>query len=182
LFPPPASSPPQDDAAATHAAKLQREEAVLDFSQPAAVCHNKVRGFAGWPSTFAIFEQVADSGSGSESDASSSSGGGSGSEIELKILRARVAEPSTWRGSSEREVTATREGLFIRCGDGSVLQVGWGWVRSGGDGGSPSRVGGGDERLVHAAVNAHHVECRCDIMLPMFSRTGLLWWPAQLAA
>jgi methionyl-tRNA formyltransferase len=129
----PATAQPQDEAGATHAAKLTREEAVLDFSQPAAVCHNKVRGFAGWPSTFATFSQQAavaaagdssGSGSGGSSSSSGSSSGGEASEVELKIVRTRVAEASAWSGSSEREVAATKDGLYIRCGDGSVLQVG----------------------------------------------------------
>lgn len=106
---------PQDEAAATHAAKLQRHEAVLDFSQPAQACHNKVRGFAGWPGTFATFQQ-RDAG-----------GGGDAGHVELKIVRTRVAQPSEWSGSSEREVAVGRDALFIRCGDGSVLQVG-GWA------------------------------------------------------
>lgn len=110
---------PQDEAAATHAAKLQREEAVLDFSQPALVCHNKVRGFAGWPSTFATFRQQA-----AGSTASGSSGSNAEELVELKLVRTRVAEPAAWQGSSEQEVTATKDGLFIRCTDGSVLQVG----------------------------------------------------------
>ncbi|KAL4452092.1 hypothetical protein ABPG75_007754 [Micractinium tetrahymenae] len=113
---------PQDEAAATHAAKLQREEATLDFCQPALVCHNKVRGFAGWPGTFATFRQQAAGGEANGSSGSSS-GSDSGELVELKIVRTRVAEPAAWTGGSEQEVTATKEGLFIRCADGSVLQV-----------------------------------------------------------
>ena len=121
----PATAQPQDEAGATHAAKLTREEAVLDFSQPAAVCHNKVRGFAGWPSTFATFsQQAAAAAAGDSGGSSSSSSSGEAGEVELKIVRTRVAEASAWSGGSEREVGATKDGLFIRCGDGSVLQVG----------------------------------------------------------
>lgn len=87
---------------------------MLDFSQPAQVCHNKVRAFAGWPSTFATFQQLA---------ADSSGGGGGGEAVELKIVRTRVGEPAAWRGGSEREVAVTRDALLIRCGDGSVLEV-----------------------------------------------------------
>ena len=106
----------QNEAAATHAAKLTREEAVLDFSQPAAVCHNKVRAFVPWPGTFATFTQV-------DGSTTSSSGESGGEAVELKIVRTRVGQPSSWRGGSEREVAATKDALLIRCGDGSVLEV-----------------------------------------------------------
>ena len=114
----------QDDAAATHAPKLTREEAILDFRQSAQACHNKVRGFAGWPGTFATFRQSGGGGGGGSS--SSSSDSGDAADMELKVVRTTLAEPSAWRGGDEREVAATKEGLFIRCGDGSVLQVGVG--------------------------------------------------------
>ena len=119
---------PQNDAAATHAAKLTREEAVLDFSQPAAVCHNKVRAFVPWPGTFATFNMIEPSSSSSESSSSSSS---SGEAVELKIVRTRVGQPSSWQGGSEREVAATKDALLIRCADGSVLEVRAGWVLTG---------------------------------------------------
>ncbi|GLI63252.1 hypothetical protein VaNZ11_006151 [Volvox africanus] len=46
----------QDETQVVHAAKLTREEAHLDFSSaPAAVLHNRVRAFAGWPGTSATF-------------------------------------------------------------------------------------------------------------------------------
>ena len=113
---------PQDHAAATHAPKLLREEAVLDFSQPAAVCHNKVRAFAGWPGTFASFQLVA----GVAADAASSSSSSDGEDIEIKIVRTRLAEASVWSGGSEEEeggVAVMRDAIYVRCGDGSVLQV-----------------------------------------------------------
>ncbi|KAK9830310.1 hypothetical protein WJX72_010930 [[Myrmecia] bisecta] len=42
---------PQDESQVTHAAKLTKEEGVLDFRQPAHALHAKVRAFAGWPGT-----------------------------------------------------------------------------------------------------------------------------------
>lgn len=101
----------QDEAAATHAPKLSREEAVLDFSQSAAACHNKVRAFAGWPSTFATFQATSEDGASSE-------------PLELKIVRTRLAEAGAWpAGVGERQVAATKDALLVRCGDGGVLQV-----------------------------------------------------------
>ena len=40
---------PQDDSAATYAAKITREEGVADWTLPAAVLHNRVRGLQPWP-------------------------------------------------------------------------------------------------------------------------------------
>ena len=40
---------PQDHARATHAAKITKAEGVLDWNEPAAVLHNKVRGLQPWP-------------------------------------------------------------------------------------------------------------------------------------
>jgi len=40
---------PQDDARATHAAKITKAEGVLDWTEPAAAVHNKVRGLQPWP-------------------------------------------------------------------------------------------------------------------------------------
>lgn len=138
----PACCPPQNEAAATHAAKLAREEAVLDFSQPAEVCHNKVRGFAGWPGTFATFLQTAAAGSGSGGEGSSRE-----EAVELKIVRTRVGDAAAWSGGSEREVAASpsKDALLIRCGDGSVLQVGGlgGRGRRGGVQQGARRAGGG---------------------------------------
>jgi methionyl-tRNA formyltransferase len=39
----------QQPAAVTYAAKLQKSEAFLDWSQPAAVIHRKIRAFNSWP-------------------------------------------------------------------------------------------------------------------------------------
>ena len=104
---------------------------MLDFSQPAAVCHNKVRAFVPWPGTFATFNMVDPSSSSNESSSSSSSSSSSGEAVELKIVRTRVGQPSTWQGGSEREVAATKDALLIRCADGSVLEVRAGWVLTG---------------------------------------------------
>lgn len=39
----------QDDSAATYAAKISREEGSADWTRPAAVIHNRVRGLQPWP-------------------------------------------------------------------------------------------------------------------------------------
>ena len=40
---------PQDDALATHAAKMRKEEGVVDWAREAAVVHAQVRGVSPWP-------------------------------------------------------------------------------------------------------------------------------------
>jgi methionyl-tRNA formyltransferase len=40
---------PQDASLATHAAKITKAEGVIDWTQPSAAVHNKVRGLQPWP-------------------------------------------------------------------------------------------------------------------------------------
>ena len=40
---------PQDHSRATHAAKITKEEGALDWTQPAGLVHNRVRGLQPWP-------------------------------------------------------------------------------------------------------------------------------------
>ena len=47
---------PQDDSAATYAAKITREEGAIDWTQPAAVIHDRVRGLQPWPLVSARLE------------------------------------------------------------------------------------------------------------------------------
>jgi methionyl-tRNA formyltransferase len=44
-----AKEEPQDDSAATYAAKITREEGTVDWTLPAAVIHDRVRGLQPWP-------------------------------------------------------------------------------------------------------------------------------------
>ena len=40
---------PQDASRATHAAKITKAEGAIDWTEPADVVHNKVRGLQPWP-------------------------------------------------------------------------------------------------------------------------------------
>jgi len=116
----------QDDASATHAPKLTREEGHLNFESPATVCHNKVRGFAGWPGTFHSFRVDSDAGG---------DGKATGEEVELKIIRTRVGNNSSGGGGGggdsmakdgrydQKIVEFRGDAMRIVCGDGSVLEV-----------------------------------------------------------
>lgn len=115
-----ASAVPQDASVATHAAKVLKTEGELDFRQPALVCHNKVRAFAGWPATYYNFQVI-----NNDDDSS-------GSTVELKILKTRVLgnEDENYLkqvGGSERPVVVNspdlRNRLLVLCGDGNILEV-----------------------------------------------------------
>ena len=138
---------PQNGAAATPAPKLLREEAALDFAQPALAVHNKVRGFAGWPGTHHVFslsspeggaeEQVelkvlrtrvppagqAPWANGSSSSGSSSSGSSSGGSSNFSSSSGGGSSSGSSSGGVDRVVAASRRGLFVRCGDGSALEL-----------------------------------------------------------
>jgi methionyl-tRNA formyltransferase len=46
---------PQNDAQASYAPLLKKEDGRIDWSQPAAATHNRVRGLQPWPGAFASF-------------------------------------------------------------------------------------------------------------------------------
>ena len=43
---------PQDDSQSTYAARLTKEEGLIDWSLPAAAIHNRVRGLYSWPHAY----------------------------------------------------------------------------------------------------------------------------------
>jgi len=45
---------PQDDSASTYARRLIKEDGVIDWTQPAAVIHNQIRGLHPWPHAFSF--------------------------------------------------------------------------------------------------------------------------------
>lgn len=45
---------PQDDSQSCYAPMLSREMSLLDFSQPAQLVHNKIRGLSDWPAAYTI--------------------------------------------------------------------------------------------------------------------------------
>lgn len=91
----------QDASAATKAKKISVEEGLLDWQLPAAVLHNKVRAFAGWPGARGRF-RVA------------------GEESELKIVTTRLGADTQ---PTKSECTLRGEALVVVCEDGSCLEV-----------------------------------------------------------
>ncbi|NBW81644.1 methionyl-tRNA formyltransferase [bacterium] len=92
----------QDHAAATKAKKIQVEESLLHpHEHPAAVLHNKVRAFAGWPGTrlkLVLGGEVA----------------------EVKVLTTQVSPHSK---AKRQDIIFNGEALELVCLDGSVLEI-----------------------------------------------------------
>jgi len=83
-------SEPQDEALVTYAAKIDKAESRLDFSQPAEVLERKIRAFNPYPAVF--FEYDGE---------------------RYKILRAIVVDA----GGKSGEILLGDERLVIACGD-----------------------------------------------------------------
>ena len=45
----------QDSSKATYAPKLKKDDGLIDWNEPAAVIHNKVRGFIPWPGAYTYY-------------------------------------------------------------------------------------------------------------------------------
>jgi methionyl-tRNA formyltransferase len=100
--------------------QIAKEESRLDFSQPAAVLHNQVRAFAGWPGTFAAFQV---------SSSADSTLPPQQQEMQVKVLEARLVRqeqassllPQTLPG----QVVFLEQGkrMLVPCADGAALEV-----------------------------------------------------------
>jgi methionyl-tRNA formyltransferase len=83
----------QDDAQATYAGKLNKQEAQIDWSQPAVVLDRQIRGFDPWP--------VAQT------------------RLNGEVLRVWAAEPLSGEAAEPgRVVAAGKEGIDVACGEG----------------------------------------------------------------
>ena len=81
---------PQDSSLATYAAKLEREDGRLDWSEPAALLERKIRAFDPWPGAFTVLRDEA------------------GRERKLKIFSAHVVG----KGSGESLVLPAEDGAL----------------------------------------------------------------------
>ena len=89
----------QDNSRATLAPILKKQDGLIDWSRPAAVIHNRVRGFQPWPGAYTDFRGHL-----------------------LHIWRSRVIEGGAdfQRG---RIHLASRGGVEVICGDGNTLEI-----------------------------------------------------------
>ena len=91
----------QDEALATYAARLTKEDGIVNWTRSAADIHNQVRGLHPWPHAYSVLD---------------------GQRLILlrtaRTLEVGGAEPADEPGS----VTATKDALLVRTGNG-VLRV-----------------------------------------------------------
>jgi methionyl-tRNA formyltransferase len=86
---------PQSDAGVTYAKKIEKAEARIDWSRPAAEVHNLIRGLSPFPGAFFTLQL-------------------GGAEVRVKALRSTLAEGSGVPG------TILGDSLTIACGTGAV--------------------------------------------------------------
>ena len=89
---------PQDDSQSTLAPILTREDGLIDWSQPAAVIHDRARGFLPWPGAWTTFRGQR-----------------------FNIWRCRVAEVD--QPAVPGKLFSHQKHLYAACGDGSTLEL-----------------------------------------------------------
>jgi methionyl-tRNA formyltransferase len=92
------TSQPQDESKATYTRRLRREDAALDFSQPASVLADRIRALEGWPGSTCLLDNVR-----------------------LKIGRAEASAESVG-GQPGAVLSADATGLCVATGKG-VLRI-----------------------------------------------------------
>lgn len=91
----------QSETGVTYAHKLQKSEAKLDWSQPAAALANKVRAFNPWPVAEAVLA-------------------GAGVAGERVRIHAAIALPLAHNVAPGSVLLATRDGIDVACGEGAL--------------------------------------------------------------
>jgi methionyl-tRNA formyltransferase len=87
---------------ATYARKIKKEDGRIDWTQPARVLWNRVRGLTPWPGTFNYLQR-------------------SPAPVLLKILRAEMFQSRS--GSPGEVISADRNGIVVACGEGALRIV-----------------------------------------------------------
>lgn len=90
---------PQDHGAATYAPMLSRELSAMDWKRPARALHNQVRGLLPWPAAITEF-------------------GGN----RCKVFATEITERTT-DAVPGTVLEAGKNGIFVACGEGTVLRV-----------------------------------------------------------
>lgn len=96
---------PQDHAKATFAPKITKEEGAIDWTQPAAVIHNRVRGLQPWPLASTTLD---------------------GRRVVIRSARVASSTADPTAGAQERPGTvlhARGDELTVVCGAGSRLEI-----------------------------------------------------------
>ncbi len=118
---------PQDAARATHAAKITKAEGAIDWTEPAAVIHNKVRGLQPWPLAWThlagerlVLRRTADLGVRSPILPSDETGSPDGRIGDLTPPEGRNGDLTPAPGTVVR---ARGDELIVACGGGTGLRV-----------------------------------------------------------
>ena len=88
---------PQPDAGVTYAAKISKDEAALDFKQPAQALERKIRAFNPFPGALASFNAVP-----------------------VKLWRAQVAQAPDGAVPGQVIAANAQDGVLIACGEGAL--------------------------------------------------------------
>ena len=92
---------PQDHSRATYAPRLTREESPIDWSAPAAVVHDRVRGLHPWPLAATWLDGAR-----------------------ILVLRTRLLErPAGTSAAPAGSVLDTHGRLIVACGEGTALEI-----------------------------------------------------------
>lgn len=91
------SAMPQPESGATYAAKIEKSEALVDWSASALQIDRHIRAFNPWP--------IAETRLAGEP---------------LKLLRARIARPSTQEAEPGTLLGLAEDGLRVACGEGEI--------------------------------------------------------------
>ena len=92
---------PQDDSKSTYAAKITKEECLIDFSRPAKEIHDKIRGLSPIPLSFTHTPDGK----------------------LLKVWRAAISDRSP-EGKCAGEIIALEDGITVACGEGAITLLG----------------------------------------------------------
>ena len=85
----------QDENLATYAAKITKEETLLDFTKPAFAVHNTIRGMSPFPGAYAYYNGTA-----------------------VKLYGSALADAS---GKPGEILSLTKDGATVACGEKAVL-------------------------------------------------------------
>jgi methionyl-tRNA formyltransferase len=90
----------QNDAEATLAPILKKDDGLIDWTRPARVTYNRLRGFTPWPGAYTTLRGE-----------------------QLSILAGRVDPAKQEQGREPGVVWRDRQRLFITCGDGQLFEI-----------------------------------------------------------
>jgi methionyl-tRNA formyltransferase len=122
-----ATETPQDHARATHAAKITKEEGAIDWTAPATVVHNRVRGLQPWPLAWTrlgrdrlVLRRTRPLGRPGARSTIRHSGG---QTPELPDSRPDPDERRIADLAPGTVAQAVGDELIVACGDGTALQI-----------------------------------------------------------